>query len=125
VTDPKGARALLDLKRAADLVGIKGKWRHVKLQRLVEAKEAALGRPILLRYGGKGRGTRYRVTLSALREACPELFTRRDELAEEMQESFERFQDQIAELYERQTIVARELGALKRTVAEIARVNVG
>jgi hypothetical protein len=120
MTNPKGTRALLDLHRAAEAVGVgTGAKRPAQvLQRLLEAREREVGHPIMLRISGTGRGVRYRVALATLRDHCPELFSNRDEMAEMLREKLEDIDDRITDLYQRDTAIAREVAALKRVASK-------
>lgn len=81
---PTPLGALLTLREAEREVGFPSARGH-RLRRYVEARERKLGRHIMERAGGKGRGTRYLVTLASLRRHCPELFGRPfDELERNM-----------------------------------------
>ncbi len=119
----KGALALLDLTQAARLLGVgEGTKRPDEvLLRLLEKKENATGHQIMTRLGGSGRGVRYRVTLTAIRDYCPEFFSKRDEMAEVLKEQFEALEDRIAELYQRDSAIAREIAGIKETI----RVRLG
>lgn len=65
---------LATLDEAADLLGISGRYRLRRTRRHLAALERRTGRTILVRYGGEGHGTRYRVSLPVLREVAPDLF---------------------------------------------------
>ncbi len=68
-----------------------------RLLRRLRAIEARDGRALVLKFGGAGCGTRYAVSLEALRVACPEYFpTRRDELAETIRTELGRIEERLA-----------------------------
>jgi hypothetical protein len=123
----KGDLALINLREAAAIIGVgKGAKRPDEvLLRLLKVKEHETGHKIMTRLAGNGRGVRYRITLTAIRDYCPEFFSKRDEMAEVLREQFGLLEDRIAELYQRDTAIAREVASLKETVAKFGRVRLG
>jgi hypothetical protein len=78
-------RRYLTPDEAAALLGWEGARRDERLLRIMFAKERKLGRDIMVRRGGAGRGTRYGLTEAMLHRHCPELFlVTHDELLSEV-----------------------------------------
>jgi hypothetical protein len=78
-------RRYLTPDEAAQLLGWEGARRDEKLLRIMFAKERKLGRDIMVRRGGAGRGTRYGLTEAMLHRYCSELFlATHDELLSEV-----------------------------------------
>lgn len=68
-----------------------------RLLRTLRAREQCTGAKILFR-GGTSPNSPVLVTLPALREACPEMFSRRDEAAEMMREAMRDVQQKLLDL---------------------------
>src|SRR5258708_438981 len=99
--------------QAATLLGLPpGEAGRKRLLRLLLDREKSTGRSILVRRG-TARTPRYFITVALLEECCPELFARRVQLTEAMQEEFFR--------------IDRKLGAVVqqnlRLPAEVARLS--
>lgn len=91
-------RRYLTPDQAAALLGWEGGDRAKRLLRVMFAKERALGRVIMMRRGGSGRGARYGLTEPMLHRFCSELFlVTQDELLSE---------------------VRHQLGSINRSVAD-------
>jgi len=119
------SRLPVSLRAAARILGMEGDPRaaSVRLRRHLIAVEQRDGRPLLVHAGGKGYGRRYRVSIAALRERCPELFpTRRDELAEavtaEIAKVEERFEQRFEQLSDRVELLAETVLELAKARAE-------
>lgn len=112
MSDPKG---YLSIPQAAKAVGYQGNSGVQRLRRLLKAKEAALGTQIMIRMMGTER-QQLRVTMDMLRRHCPELFSRRDEVAVELAEEFEKIRDDISELFQRQDQIAKAIQAIRNRV---------
>lgn len=67
---------LATIEEAADLLGVEGRQRLRRTRRMLAALGRQTQRTILVRFGGEGHGTRYRVSLPQLREAMPGLIER-------------------------------------------------
>lgn len=70
MTEPR----LATLDEAADLLGLSGRYRLRRTRRHLAGLEQRTGLTILVKFGGEGHGTRYRVSLPGLRTAMPEAF---------------------------------------------------
>lgn len=68
------AAKLLTLSEAADLLQLAGNNRVQRARRTLLRLQQETGGAFLIRQGGEGVGTRYRVSLSLLRKAAPYLF---------------------------------------------------
>ena len=79
-----------------------------RLRRLLLAREDVLGVRFVIR--GRTDNSPWHVTEPLLREHCPELFNRRDELASMLRRELDVIRDQIIELKERDKALARSLG---------------
>lgn len=140
---PTPLGALLTLREAEQEVGLPSA-RGQRLRRYVEARERKLGRNIMERAGGQGRGARYLVTLAALRRHCPELFGKPfDEMERNMRGYLAEIDDRMTtraldvvgqhvepkldELYGRTEVLSeavQDLGArLARVEAELEQVG--
>lgn len=99
----------ISLPAAASLVGLRGnpRDRARRLFRYLLRKEQIVGgTPIMVRAGGMRHGRRYLVTVERLRESCPELFSSRDEVVEQVRESMSALEDRIEEVADRLELVA-------------------
>ena len=86
----------LTLPQAAALLGLPaGDAGRRRLTRLLLDREQESRVPILIRRGGEKR-PRYYITIALLEEHCPELFSRRVQLTEAMQEEFERIESKLS-----------------------------
>lgn len=117
----------ITLAEAAHSIGMKGKPRYAarRLKRSLLAKERKQKKQIMLRLNGPNGRTQFRVTLALLRKRCPELFDKRDEIAESLNAAIERLNDQIVELYKRDKALAEAIVGLKsqRGMPEVDRVG--
>jgi hypothetical protein len=131
-------REPLTWDRAAASVGWEGKGRARRLKRLVFAREREKGNRIATRYG-KGRKQRTKVSLSALRKHCPELFRSKvEDLADNLKAYLSEIDERIAagaaqhvaeyveprldELWLRDEKIANQVEALAQRVGGLARV---
>ena len=87
----------MTLKKAAEVLGMEGPNVAQQLRRRLLALEARTGRTFMVRNGLGGTRVRYMVTLSLLREHCPELFNTREETIETMREHLNRYDDMFFE----------------------------
>ncbi len=115
-------RTYLTPDQAAELLGWEGKERAKRMLRVMLAKERALGRQIMHRQGGSGRGARYGLTEAMLHRHCQELFlATHDELLGEVRHQLGSIKatvvDKILEL------VAPELKQLRKRVTELEKVR--
>ncbi len=100
----------LTLREAAAELGMgDGRIPSQRLRRMLLEREIGLGLRFMLR--GRSRNSPWRVTEPLLREHCPELFDRRDELAQMLRRELDVMRDQIIELRERDKAIAQQLGA--------------
>lgn len=97
----------MTLREAAERLGLSGRAGEQKLRRLLHARERVLGHPIMIRRGGKVPRTL--VTMPLLEEHCPELFSRRIQLTEELREEVGRLEAQIALVRRQNLRLAEEL----------------
>ena len=84
-----------------------------RLRRRIEAKERATGREILARLAGPNR-TNYRTTEAALREHCPELFSKTEVVFQAMRDLSERLTDRVDGLQTRVVQLERQVDRLRR-----------
>jgi hypothetical protein len=97
----------LTLKQAALLLGMPTNRAAMRrFSRLLRAKEASSGTKILVSL----ESGHFRVTESALREHCPELFSKRDMVLRAIEESRRETDEAIDELRVRVTRVERAMG---------------
>ena len=105
----------LTLKQAAVLLGLPtGKFAMRRFKKLLKAKQEATGVAILLpNTPADGQRTHFRVTESALREHCPELFSKRDMVLRAIEESKRETDDAIDGLRVRVVNLERATGLIK------------
>ncbi len=128
-------------ERAACVLKWDGRHRGRRLKRLVLAREKQTGKRIAIRLGGEQR-TVYRVTMSALRKHCRDLFKSKvDEVADNFKAYFKDLDERIAsgvaehveeyveprleELWQRDEKIAEQVSELGRRVAHIAGASIG
>jgi LPS O-antigen subunit length determinant protein (WzzB/FepE family) len=88
---------LLTLDQAAQQLHWEGRGRSRRLKRLLFARERQTKKRIMTRLGGDRRA-RYRITLSALRRYCPELFKSKvQELQDNLKGFLKSIDDRIAD----------------------------
>ena len=109
---------LLTLRQAAELLGITGKRPSEKLQRILWAKERSIGRPIMMR-SGAGRGTRYAVTLLALRRYLPTFFHEASELRSELKQHLESMRREMRAIVERMDETESKIAAVSVAVRRL------
>jgi hypothetical protein len=92
------SRHLLTLPKAQREIGMAGDNRGRNLKRLLFAREKATGQQIMVRWRKRGTTrTEYRVTMSALRRHCPELFPGKvDDLSRHFREYLLKIDERIA-----------------------------
>lgn len=127
---------LLSFRKAAERIGWKGRAGEYKLLRVVFSKEKESGKQIATRFRGPKK-TNCRVTISALRRHCPELFKSKvDELSENMRDYLHSIDTRIAEaaaahvarhveprldeLWGRDEVIADKVDELGQRVTQIA-----
>ena len=118
-------KAPLTLEEAAEVLGWEEATRARKLRRFLLRSEATSGQRVLIRNGVLGRGVRYSILLSALRDAFPEMFDRRalvvDAIREELDERDEEIAERLDTLEARTDRLDRDAEAAKKSRVE-ARV---
>ena len=112
---------VLTLQQAAALLGWNDRWAPQRLRRLIEAREEEIGRHLMLRVGGQGRGRRYRITIAALSRAVDQPVVTADKVREELarharrlQEVMDRLGERVDELEEAQGVMAEAIVAVQR-----------
>lgn len=132
---------LLTLDQAASRLRWEGRGRARRLKRLLFARERQTKKRILTRLGGEQR-TKYRITLSALRRYCPELFKSKvDELQDNLKGFLKSIDERIAdgvaehvtteveprlqELWERDEQLAGNIQEVARRVADLSGRVIG
>lgn len=88
----------LSLVEVGKLMGFSGKSRNVarRAKGAIRAKEAKIKKPIMLPRVGRNGGIRYMVARWTLKKRMPELFDRRDEIAERFRRELDEILDQLA-----------------------------
>lgn len=126
---------LLTLDQAAAKLGWEGKWRRLRLKRMLFARERQTKRQVLTRLGSLKKPA-YRVTWSALRKYTPELFKSKvQELEDNFRGYLSNIDDRIAEktaehvalhveprlqeLWDRDEKIATQLDELGRRVTRL------
>jgi hypothetical protein len=106
----------ISLAAAGRAIGMRGHARYIarRLKRVLLAKERRTKKPIMLRVEGPNGHVRYRVTLPLLRKRCPELFDRRDEIADLLGATFATLKSQISDLYRRDAALKDAIKSLQR-----------
>ncbi len=111
-------RRYLTPDQAAELLGWEGRRRSERLLRVMFAKERALGRTIMHRQGGAGRGTRYGLTEPMLHRYCAELFlVTQDELLGEVRHQLGAINRSVADKV--LELVVPELKQLRKRIARL------
>lgn len=128
---------LLTFNEAAGRLGWAGRWRGLKLKRACFARERETKKRFITRLGSS-RMPAYKVTLSALRRAFPELFASKVDTLQANFKNYllaidERISERVAthvdehvepkfqELWERDERIAGTVDELAKRVAQIAR----
>jgi hypothetical protein len=114
---PGAASKMLSMKEAAALLGLEGTEPHKAVRRLLEAQERELKRPVLLRYGGQGKGARYKVALAVLKDLFPARWSRAEEYSALVIEALASRDERIAALEEQVALLrsfVREMGRAMR-----------
>lgn len=81
-----------------------------RFRRYILAAEAKSGEQCIIRRG-TAKMPRYFVTIHILRQICPELFPKRDEIAILLREQMDKLHEQISELHTRDAIIAQQTAA--------------
>ena len=102
----------MTLREAAERVGLSGRAGEMRVRRILFERERALGRQIALRRLGKGR-PRVLITLPLLEQFCPELFSKRVQLTEELRQEVERLEEQIGVLKSQNLRLAEEVSKVR------------
>lgn len=111
-------RRYLTPDQAAELLGWEGNERAKRLLRVMLAKERSLGRTIMHRQGGTGRGARYGLTEAMLHRYCSELFlATHDELLSEVRHQLGSIKASVADKV--LELVAPELKQLRRRITDL------
>lgn len=87
-----------------------------KLRRMLIARERDLDVLFIVR--GPTANSPWRITEPLLREHCPELFDRRDELAQMLRRELDKIRDEVRELRERDRAIAQSFGSKLRALRE-------
>jgi len=103
----------ITLAEAARAIGFPGTGRtpEIRLRRYLLRRERVLGITILVRFGTEA-SPRYRLTLSALRAHCPELFDTRVELTELLREHVAEIEQKLERVELQNEALAEELARL-------------
>jgi hypothetical protein len=127
----------MSMRQAEMWLGMRQTSRGLGLKNLLLARERELGKVFMVRGRGHGRGTRYRVTKSALRRHCRHLIPSKvDELRDKFSEFLRGVDERIAnsvaehvaehvepelhELWERDETQAEAIKELSTRVARLA-----
>lgn len=94
------------LSELARMLGIDGARAGRRAMRQLQGIERVKGVTLMTR-SGSGRGTRYIVHLSVLREHHPDLFYRRDEAQEALREWVEEYDEKLVRATDRTDTLAR------------------
>jgi hypothetical protein len=107
--------AHLTLDQAADFLGMTGRFRAIKLRRIILRREAETKKRILIRFGEKR--TNWRITVASIERHLPEMVSKQDDMATQIAEAVTEFTRKIDDLYQRDAALARRIRKLETAAA--------
>jgi hypothetical protein len=114
----------LPLRKVVAMLGWSGKYAVQRLKRRLDRIELATGQRIMTRQGAGTKGTRYFVTIAALREAMPEMFDKTEELADGVKQAIRGFEDAVERAEEKAISRHKELEhKLRSLTARVATLE--
>jgi hypothetical protein len=106
----------LPLRKVVAMLGWTGKYAVQRLRRRMERIELATGKRVLTRQGAGKLGTRYFLTMAALREHMPEMFDKTEELADSVKQVIKGFEDSVERAEEKSISRHKELEHKLRSI---------